>query len=257
MIYEKAYAKVNINLQVKNKRNDGFHELESLVLPLDFCDEMIFEFSHENEVISNVYIKDNIVLKTIELFQKEFNLNKPVKVILNKKIPVGSGLGGGSANISATLRGLNKLYNLNLELNELELLANKLGSDTLFCLYNKPAIISGRGDKISFINYDEIMSVLIILLPLIILTKDVFNNHVIDTKNHANILEYNDNDLLKTLLNNNEKFNAMYHKIQQVVPHVKMSGSGPTLFVTNYTEDILKKLQLIKDINLLSVKILK
>ena len=93
-----------------------------------------------------------------------------------KKIPIGFGLGGSSADISATLRGLNRLFKLNKPLSELETLANKLGSDTLFCLYNKRAFIYGRGDEINFYENNEKLSFLLIYPNLPLYTKDVFQS---------------------------------------------------------------------------------
>lgn len=256
-IYEKAFAKINYNLRVLSKRNDGFHNLESVVLPLDFYDEIILEFSDKNQVVSNVEIENNVVLQTLKLFQETYNLNRQVKITLNKQIPIGSGLGGGSANISATIRGLNKLYELNLPLKELELIANKLGSDTLFCLYNKPAIISGRGDEIRFINFDEFNEIFVITLPFKTLTKDVFFSHIIKENNKSDILNYKNNDLLETLLNISPEFKDYYDQIKQLIPDVKMTGSGPTLFSSNVDTDMLEKLNYIKGINVYKIKIKK
>lgn len=79
IIKEIAYAKLNLDLHVINKRNDGYHELKSIVIPLDFYDELYLEISHENEVVSNVLIKDNLIIKVIEEFQKEDILMNALK----------------------------------------------------------------------------------------------------------------------------------------------------------------------------------
>lgn len=243
-ISEKAYAKINLNLFVLGKREDGFHELKSLVIPTSFYDELIFEISEKNEVNSNINIKDNLILKTIELFQKEFKIDYKVKVHLTKNIPIGSGLGGGSANAAATLRGLNRLFNLRLDFKDLKPLANELGSDVLFCLYNKPSIISGRGEFIEFVNYSSVKELAIIQLNLEVLTKDVFQNHKIIHHDFEKIelLEARHNDLLLTLLKINKEFSKIYYDLLKEFDNLFMTGSGPTLFLINPTNKDKAKL---------------
>lgn len=260
MIYEKAFAKVNLNLYILGKRNDGYHELKSLVIPTSFYDELIFEYSDENIIKSDVVIKDNLILKTVELFQKVFQTNRKVSIKLKKNIPIGSGLGGGSADAAATLRGLNKLYNLNLSLKELEPLANKLGSDVLFCLYNEPAIISGRGDIIEFIEGPQINELALIILDLKVLTKDVFDNHILIQKGRKEIDYLNDlhNDLLLTLMKIDDTFLEIYNDLSSKFGNIYMTGSGPTLFIVNPSNEVKAKLNQLetKDVYLKKLKII-
>lgn len=253
-LFEKAYAKLNLNLFVLFKRDDGFHELKSHVIPLNIYDELTIEKSNKNLVDSNIKIKDNIVLKTIELFQKTYNINDKVKIYIDKNIPLGSGLGGGSADAAATLRILNKFYGLNKPLKELEVLANQLGSDVLFCLYNKPAIISGRGDKIDFINSQFASEIAIITFDFEILTKDVFESHHIIDREFKNIDYQNEfyNDLLPTLLSINKDFAGAYYKLSNIFDNIYMTGSGPTLFIINPSSE--DKVEL-KNINQPSMRI--
>ena len=151
MIIERAYAKVNILLAVKGKRPDGYHELESLMVPIDFYDTITIWPSDTNQLRSNQDIKDNIVLRARDLFMQKYHIKQAVTIHLDKRIPLGAGLGGGSADASATLRALNRLFKPESEIKELEDIANQLGSDTLFCLYNRQAIITGRGEYVRFI----------------------------------------------------------------------------------------------------------
>lgn len=253
---EKAYAKINLTLEIVGKK-DGYHMLESIVIPINLYDTLTFILSTKDEVISNVEIKDNNILKAINLFKETYNINACIKVILDKQIPIGGGLGGSSADISATLRGLNKLFKLNRPFKELEILANKLGSDTLFCLYNKRSFIYGRGDYINFYESDEKLSFLLILPNVSLLTKEVFRNYssvkeknkYIGFEKHLKNKEINfiinnaKNDLLKPALSLNNDFNKLYKAFKSSGLNVHMSGSGPSLFIINPSKNDIEKVK--------------
>ena len=173
MIKEKAYAKINIYLKVLGKRNDGYHDLETLMVPINIYDELEF-YDYDYDIIeSSINIKDNIMFKAIKYLKETYNIKKCVKIVLDKNIPLCGGLGGGSTDLCATLRGLNKLWNLNLKIDELATIALKFGSDTLFCMYNKPALIRGRGDILEFVSYPK-KDIYVFNPRFEALTKDVF-----------------------------------------------------------------------------------
>lgn len=177
MITEKAYAKINIYLKILGTRLDGYHDLESLVVPINIYDELEF-YDYTYDIIeSDINIKNNIMFKAIHYLKEKYNITKCVKIVLHKNIPLSGGLGGGSADLSATLRGLNRLWDLNLSINELADIALMFGSDTLFTMYNKPGIIRGRGDILEFVSYPK-RDVLLFNPRIEALTKDVFNNYL-------------------------------------------------------------------------------
>ncbi|MBP5444741.1 MAG: 4-(cytidine 5'-diphospho)-2-C-methyl-D-erythritol kinase [Acholeplasmatales bacterium] len=221
MIKEIAYAKINIYLKVLGKRNDGYHNLESLMVPIDLFDELEFMDSSKDEIISNIDIKDNIMFKAINYLKEKYNIKKYVKIILNKNIPLSSGLAGGSADLSATLRGLNRLWNLNLSIDELGKISLLFGSDTLFCMYNKPAIIKGRGEVIEFVDYAP-RNVLLFNPKIEVKTKDVFSNYK-ESDEGENELEM----ALLRLYPSIKDFKEYYEK-QGLNLH--LSGSGSTYF---------------------------
>ena len=173
MIKEKAYAKINIYLKVLGKRADGYHDLETLMVPINIYDELEFVDYDYDIIESSINIKDNIMFKAIKYLKETYNIKKCVKITLDKNIPLCGGLGGGSADLCATLRGLNKLWNLNLTINQLADIALKFGSDTLFCMFNKPAIVRGRGDIIEFVSYPK-KDIYVFKPRFEALTKDVF-----------------------------------------------------------------------------------
>ena len=173
MVKELAYAKINVYLKVLGKRTDGYHNLDTLVVPINIYDELEFYDSDIDIIEANRNIKDNIMFKAIHYLKEKYNIKKCVKIILNKNIPLSGGLGGGSADLSATLRGLNKLWNLGLTIEELAEISIKFGSDTLFCMYNKPAILKGRGEIIEFVSFPK-KDIYIFNPRIEVLTKDVF-----------------------------------------------------------------------------------
>ncbi|MCU0104193.1 4-(cytidine 5'-diphospho)-2-C-methyl-D-erythritol kinase [Acholeplasma vituli] len=256
---EKAYAKINLILDIQGKRKDGYHELKSLMIPIEFHDDLKFEPSDSIELESNVYIEHNAIIKVAEIIQTKYQIKQGVKITLNKRIPIGAGLAGGSANISATIRGLNRFWDIKMSLNEQEDLANSLGSDTLFCLHNKRGILTGRGDHIEFLNVEKPIDAITLVCPNIsILTKDVFShyNHsgVHDfqrsvetylTKGDENVLY---NDLLIPAFKTSPKLQEIYDQIQVLGLKPHLSGSGSTLFLFNLSEDEIERLKTIKDI---------
>lgn len=255
MIKEKAYAKLNLSLSVLGKREDGFHELETIMVPINLYDELYFEENDGNEmVLLDNTILDNSILKAAKLFQETYK-TKGATIRLKKRIPLEAGLAGGSADSSATLRGLNRLFSLNIPLKELEILAAKLGSDNVFCLYNHAAICRGRGELLEFIEEDFKFNVSIIKPSYGILTKDVFKNLIFKEKrNFNNVFNALKDNNIKTLDEN--IYNDLFESAVKIKPElldivsylekqnyrVHMSGSGPTLFIFNLKQNVKKEL---------------
>jgi 4-diphosphocytidyl-2-C-methyl-D-erythritol kinase len=153
-------AKINIGLNIISKREDGFHNIETVFYPIPFTD--ILEIIHSEKqntlmetsgLILDIDDTDNICLKAYQLLKNEFKL-PPVEIYLHKIIPSGAGLGGGSSDAANTLKLLNELYKLNLPDNQLKIYASKLGSDCAFFVENKPAFASGRGELLDSMNLD-------------------------------------------------------------------------------------------------------
>ena len=117
-VIEKAYAKVNISLNLTGQKDHNLHYLVSMICFCDFYDTIVIEDSNEFKYVINDDVKFNkpdLILKTIEFLSKEIGKDlPPFKITLNKQIPIGAGLGGGSANAAATLRAIDKFFNLNL-----------------------------------------------------------------------------------------------------------------------------------------------
>lgn len=254
MIEEHAYAKLNLALDVVKKRDDGYHELNMIMIPIDLYDVLYFEASDTIELISNIEINENAILKAAHLLKEAYHVKKGAKITLQKKIPIGAGLAGGSADIAATLRGLNQLWELHLDLHDLEPFALKLGSDTLFCLHNKAAYVHGRGEHLLFIDHFPQVPIYLFCPEISVSTKVIFEHHVIQSNtyrfqrllslyiNHhfKRFIKRTFNQLTMTTLFCYPELIPFYKKVRQISRDVMMSGSGSTFYVVSFTENTNK-----------------
>ena len=157
---EFAPAKLNLWLKVQEKREDGYHEIETLIVPIvSIKDDLHFDLNlGEGELIFECNDTslgldcENLVLQALNAFQCETGNRVYGKIKLVKRIPVGAGLGGGSSDAAATLRAINKILGCPLPLDVLYSLAASIGSDVPFFLEGSPAICSGRGEKIQLLE---------------------------------------------------------------------------------------------------------
>ncbi|MCS7176736.1 MAG: 4-(cytidine 5'-diphospho)-2-C-methyl-D-erythritol kinase [Candidatus Kapabacteria bacterium] len=147
---EFAPAKLNLGLWVLGRRPDGYHELLSLMLPLDFGDHLVAEEAPEIcvEYEPPQEFAPDLVRMAAELLRKEWGLPSGAKILVRKRIPVGAGLGGGSSDAAAALRLLTRLWKIGLSREQLLHLAQRLGSDVPFFLYQQPALVRGRGERV-------------------------------------------------------------------------------------------------------------
>ncbi|NOS72498.1 MAG: 4-(cytidine 5'-diphospho)-2-C-methyl-D-erythritol kinase [Verrucomicrobia bacterium] len=150
-------CKVNLLLNILGRRADGFHELETLFHPVNLCDELRFTRSATGIHLScsdSALPTDstNLVHRAAAAFLATAGIHDGVQIHLEKKIPMAAGLGGGSGNAATTLLGLNELFDRPLSVEKLDSLAASLGSDVNFFLQNKPALATGRGEKVQSLD---------------------------------------------------------------------------------------------------------
>lgn len=148
-------AKVNLGLHVIRKRSDGYHDIETLFVPVpDLCDvlELVRADSFRMHVYNAEIAGENLCEKAWRLLASRFDI-PPVEINLYKRIPMGAGLGGGSADAAFTLTGLNTLFGLGLPKEELAALAAQLGSDCAFFVFNRPMLARGRGEILTPFNF--------------------------------------------------------------------------------------------------------
>ena len=247
MIEERAYAKINLTLEVLPTREDGFHPVNTVMVPIDLYDELSFFESKDVVYRSNVEIDDDIVLKAVKLFYEKYEIKDGVGIILEKHIPLASGMAGGSSDAAATLRGLNRFFNIGASLKELEELCNKLGSDVSYCLYQKPALCSGRGEIVNIVESTMHDIPLTLVEPDFgISTKAIYNaytyldcNRDDETNNVLKALATNDLELLKNnIFNDLSKLSIYMTPLRDIYDDILslgyvsfLSGSGPTLYI--------------------------
>jgi 4-diphosphocytidyl-2-C-methyl-D-erythritol kinase len=152
-------AKINLGLHVIRKRDDGFHDIETVFFPVPLCDTLEIYSSSMDDASLNLYGAplsgegDNLCMKAYKLLKREFDL-PPVEMHLLKHIPAGAGLGGGSSDAAQTLIILNDIFKLDISFAELERLAVLLGSDCPFFIRNKPVFAFGKGEQFEDIDLD-------------------------------------------------------------------------------------------------------
>jgi 4-diphosphocytidyl-2-C-methyl-D-erythritol kinase len=147
-------AKLNLGLHITAKRSDGFHTLETVLVPLPWCDALEVLPATETRLTLTGRpipgeVATNLCLRAYELLRADFAQVPPVQLHLHKVVPIGAGLGGGSADAAFALRALNTVLGLALTDEQLEAYARRLGSDCAFFIRNEPALARGRGDELS------------------------------------------------------------------------------------------------------------
>lgn len=252
MIYETAPAKINLTLDTLYKREDGYHEVEMIMTTIDLNDRLTFECRDDGEIIIDVehnFVPSdhrNLAYKAAKLMQDRYNIEKGVKISLEKSIPISAGLAGGSSDAAATFRGLNELWGINESLETLSELASEIGSDISFCIYGKTALCQGRGEKITHLPKPPSAWVVIakpdigVSTPEIYGALDLENKDEVQTQACLKAIENNDYAAMcQSLSNSLEKVTMqLYPEVEKLkntmsntgVDAALMSGSGPTIY---------------------------
>ena len=148
----KAYAKINIGLDVLRRREDGYHELKMIMQTVDICDDLQFEKTAEPGIVIQSNHKElpvdgsNLIYKAADLLFREKGITEGVKITLVKRIPIAAGMAGGSSDAAATMRGLNELFRMEYSIRELQELGVKLGADIPYCLVGGTMLSEGIGE---------------------------------------------------------------------------------------------------------------
>ncbi len=171
-------AKINLGLNVIRKRSDGYHDIETLFYPVpDLCD--ILEIVHAGEFGMHVYGAriegENLCEKAWRIMHDRFGI-PPVEIHLYKNIPMGAGLGGGSADAAFTIAGLDALFGLRIPKEELAALAAQLGSDCAFFIFNRPMMARGRGEMLTPVDFSlEGRDLRIYPQPVFVSTREAYS----------------------------------------------------------------------------------
>ena len=164
-----APAKINLSLRVLGRRSDDFHEIETFIAPISLCDEIKIDRRPNKQKIafrcddpSVPKGEDNIVVRAAKVFFEETKVSSGVSIVLKKRIPHGAGLGGGSSDAASTLLALNELFETNLPSEALAKMAETIGSDVPFFIFQSAAVCKGRGELVSPTTLREQLSVLLL-----------------------------------------------------------------------------------------------
>ncbi len=252
-VFEKAPAKINVSLDVLHKREDGFHEVEMVMAMVDLADRLeMEELPRDTIMISSQagYIpldEKNLAFKAAKLLKERCGVKQGVYIHLDKHIPVAAGLAGGSSDAAAALRGLNRLWKLDLPLSELQELGAELGSDVPYCIAGGTVLATGRGERLRALPPMPSCWVVIAKPPINVSTADVYGRLKADqicdhppTKQMIDGLVHKDWEVICRSLGNvlEEVTFGLHPEVRRIketmlrlgADGALMSGSGPTVF---------------------------
>jgi 4-diphosphocytidyl-2-C-methyl-D-erythritol kinase len=174
-------AKINLFLHVSGKRPDGYHELLTLMCCVTLYDILSIDMGYQNISVSCTdpeipSDEKNHAYRAADLFLKKLDKKEGVRIYIDKKIPAGAGLGGGSSNAAAVLSGLNNFFGNPFPLSEIMKMGLEIGADVPFFLFKKPALATGIGDKLEEYPMKIPYKILIIYPGFGVSTKDIYNN---------------------------------------------------------------------------------
>ncbi len=238
-------AKINIGLNIIKKRNDGYHDISSVFYPvnqlfdiLEISPSNIFSFTNSGIPIDT---DKNICIKAYELLKADFAI-PPVRIHLHKKIPIGAGLGGGSADGAFTLTSLNQIFQLKLSNNELEKYALLLGADCPFFIDNKPKYVNGIGERMLLIDLDlSNFDIRFVFTDLFVSTAQAYTNITPQMPNYDLLAIINDpienwqrnvkNDFEMSIFITYPKLRAIKEKLYaDGALYASMTGSGSVIY---------------------------
>ena len=263
-LHVRSFAKINISLNIVNKREDGFHELDSVMLPISLHDSLVI--GKMNGAPDNYVTVDdfsigtfsyNLATFSIEKLQSIYHFNDKFRILIHKVIPIQAGLGGGSSNAAFTMKAVNSMLKLGATDEELIELAKTLGCDIPFFIKCVPARVQGVGEILTPISVKNNYHVLLVKPEAGCSTRQVYGiSDTMDLKtcnidNVVKALEEGDDELLAANISN-----ALQEPAIQVVPSiqniidelhenglnmVQVTGSGSAVFALSTNKSLLKK----------------
>ena len=237
-----APAKINLFLHVTGRRSDGYHNLETLLVPIDFCDRITLSPRAATDVVRTgggvgIAAQDDLALRAARLLQQRCGVELGVEIELEKCIPIGSGLGGGSSDAATVLLGLNRMWRLGLDRRALMAFALELGADVPFFVFGEPAFAHGIGEKLQSFSMPPVWFV--VLTPRIeVSTALVFAARELTRKTPSAKIcafseAYGGNDLQAVAVSRFPEISDCLALLSREAPHavrVAMSGSGASVF---------------------------
>lgn len=246
----RAYAKINLGLRVLRKRQDGYHDIETVMHRINLFDDLTFKkaeaVSMTSTDLSLPCDESNLCIRAVRLLQEHFKVDRGAHIDLKKNIPIGAGLGGGSADAAETLRGVCKLWGLKTTTDELAELALQLGSDVPYFLQNGTAYATGRGEILEPLPMTLPYWIVVVFPGVHISTAWAYNNVILaepeDAPSLKDILLNHIGDLskLSSLVRNDFQapVTAGHPKVPRLMESlrswgaefVQLSGSGSSVY---------------------------
>lgn len=266
----KAPAKINLGLYITGKRQNGYHELESIFLKLELHDLLKFDLAKKDQLIIEGPFKEgvpdddsNLVMMALNNLRK-YKKFPPLKIILEKRIPNGAGLGGGSSDAANLLKSINNYFKLEIKQEVLKKIAEPLGADISFFLEDSAALVKGIGEKIYPFRLKKTYKVIILCPNQKVSTKMAYSKLTLkktdanrgvlldkiaqDGLENANFLHLLHNDLETASIKLVPQIQDAKRLLQSLDPYiVMMSGSGSSVFALFEEEEVLQERKLSVD----------
>lgn len=256
LLTELAHAKVNLYLHVLGRRADGYHELATEVVFPELADRLTFEPSDLLTLsVTGPFAEscgpraDNLVLRAARRLQEETGARAGAAIHLDKRLPAGAGLGGGSADAAATLRGLNRLWGLGLDRSRLAQIGLSLGADVPMCIYSEPLFAAGVGERLE-LHPEQTLFWLVLVHPGVgVATPEVFARLTEEERTRRVgqparpefvSIDETANDLQRAAISVSPLVGQVLLTMQTMLPEprmVRMTGSGSACFALFATED--------------------
>lgn len=249
----RAYAKVNLGLDVLGTLDNGYHEVRMIMQSIDIYDKVNVRSNKSGRITVKTNLsylpvnKDNLVYKAAALLKEEFGIRDGIDIDLYKYIPVAAGMAGGSSDAAAVLRGVNKLFRLGLGMNELMKRGAKIGADVPYCVMGGTALAEGIGERLTSLKQCPACKVVVGKPGISVSTKYVYDNLILDEHTRHpdidGIIKGIDNgDIYQVADRLGNVLESVTEREYPVIADIKykmkqmgaigaiMSGSGPTVF---------------------------
>lgn len=253
MLSERAYAKVNLTLDVNYQRPDGFHDVDMVMQTIELSDLIWLEETGERGIVIEATVshipldKRNLAYAAVEAFSLATGISGGLRIVMEKQVPVAAGLGGGSADAAAVLRGLNRLYNAGLSPAALAEIGASVGSDVPFLVEGGCAVARGRGERLERIQHGLKTWLVLVRPPVFVSTAAVYGamesyqprlepssarmTRALEDESLEAVQAAVSNDLQPVTERLYPPVGEVKRRIEQVAKQpVYMSGSGPTLY---------------------------
>lgn len=252
MIKRKAYAKINLGLDVLGSMENGYHEVKMVMQSIGIYDELTFS-KQESGILLQINNRElpvdgnNLIYKTAKLIMKEYDIHEGVVIKLVKRIPIAAGLAGGSSDAAATIRGMNDLFGLQMSLERMYELGVQIGADVPYCLLGGTALAEGIGEKLTPLPKAPEVTLLVAKPEASVSTREVYEKYdSLEEVYHPDIdglvkaVSRNDRDsMIECLGNVLEGVTIAEHPVIETIKdkmkdmgaeNTLMSGSGPTVY---------------------------